>query len=108
QQAQRILVERRAGGSTHTPLQVRAAAEIVVQLFTNRIVRDGVDREIAAGGGLVRTDLRMEGRPEVAMSHADLVVAAGHAKVPGIAFRVAELDDAETLPDQVDASARAQ
>ncbi len=104
QDAQRIFAKRIAGGAQHAIFQIFAAAEEIEKFIRDGIEGHRVDREIAAAGGFLGRDLRIERREEIAMRAADFAVAARDAEIVNAAAGDGQFHDAEALTDQIDAA----
>lgn len=101
--AEGILAERVTDVSQAAAFEILASAEEVEELPGPWIHHEGIEGEVASGGGFARGDVRIEADFEAAVAGCDFRVPAGDAEVvDGMAE--GQLDDAEGTSDEVRAA----
>jgi hypothetical protein len=72
------------------------------------IIQDGIDGKIPAGGGLLRSNLRIELDRKTLMARRNFGIFARHSEVIGVPAAGGQFDDAEGAPHQIRAAPSGQ
>ena len=100
QHPQRVFDEGRTGVPEDAGRQIALSAVRIEQLAGERIAGDGVDREIAAGGGIGIAQVRVGSDGETAMSEAGLRFAARQAEIV-VGLSQSEFNHTKTLAHDI-------